>query len=70
MRISFGGYTQLQPNSRYILFISSWSETIGARWIIVDGKYNIDGTDRKEAQKMGNNQRYRKFKEAVMRRFK
>ncbi|GAW91386.1 hypothetical protein KKC1_05480 [Calderihabitans maritimus] len=52
------------------MFISSWSETIGARWIIVDGKYNIDGTDRKEAQKMGNNQRYRKFKEAVMRRFK
>jgi hypothetical protein len=62
------GYSKLNEGSEYILFLQT---KLGEYDIssLHEGKFNIDGKDHKEAEKVNRNQNYKKLKELVVAKY-
>ncbi|WP_025025656.1 hypothetical protein [Caldalkalibacillus mannanilyticus] len=66
VRLSYGDYTPLEEEKRYILFLH-FDDTVGAYYIIglYQGKYNVDGRDKKEKKFLDSYEHYKKLRKEV-----
>lgn len=70
IKVKLQGYSELKKNSKYVLYLKKSSDGSYSIISVTQGKFNLDGTDSEENEKVSKNNQVMQLKDQVLKKIK